>query len=82
MDERDIRFLEETHPDMYFTNGEAAAVVGVCPSTMRAWARTGRLDDVKSFRSKYGWRYFRAGDVFTLRDGRTASGRPLDHEPE
>ncbi|WP_116243924.1 MerR family transcriptional regulator [Nocardiopsis sp. FIRDI 009] len=74
MDKAELRYLQETHPDNYFSNGEAAVVLGVDPSTLREWARTGKLDGVDHFPHPFnGWRYFRAGDIYELRDARNAA---------
>ncbi|MDT0329329.1 MerR family transcriptional regulator [Nocardiopsis lambiniae] len=54
-----------THPDMYLTTGETAIVLEVGTTTVKRWEADGRLSCLKNPR---GVRYFRAGDVFSLRE--------------
>ncbi|WP_046472274.1 helix-turn-helix domain-containing protein [Allosalinactinospora lopnorensis] len=65
--------MNDTDPDNYVSNGEAAKILGISPSTMQRWARKGHIRYLRN--PKTGWRYFRAGDVYTLRDSlREVSG--------
>ncbi|WP_046470903.1 helix-turn-helix domain-containing protein [Allosalinactinospora lopnorensis] len=59
----------EVHPDHYLSTSEAAQVLNISPSTMRAWARKGRIGYLATV---HGWRYYRAGDVYALREARKA----------
>ncbi|WP_046470995.1 helix-turn-helix domain-containing protein [Allosalinactinospora lopnorensis] len=64
--------MNDTAPDNYLSNGEAAKILGISPSTMQSWARKGRI---RYLATVHGWRYFRAGDVYALRDSlREVSG--------
>ncbi|MEE2042837.1 helix-turn-helix domain-containing protein [Nocardiopsis tropica] len=67
--------LEEvlaTGPDFYLFTGEAALALGVGVSTVRRWSDRGRLVCARNPR---GVRFFRAGDVFALREERTGGHR-------
>lgn len=57
-----------THPDLYMDPVDAAEILGIATSTLRTWARTGRLDGVVDWfpDPTNGWRYYRVGDVYDL----------------
>jgi DNA-binding transcriptional MerR regulator len=48
-----------------YSVGEAARMVGISPSTLRAWEQSGLL---RSARSSAGWRSYDAGDVTRARE--------------
>ncbi|MBB4931097.1 putative site-specific integrase-resolvase [Lipingzhangella halophila] len=50
---------------LVLSTGEAAHELGISPSTMRQWARAGRIACVTDHN---GWRLFGMGDVYALRD--------------
>ncbi|WP_393916011.1 MerR family transcriptional regulator [Halostreptopolyspora alba] len=50
---------------LVLSTGEAASELGIAPSTMRRWARAGRIPYVTD---PNGWRLFGKGDVYALRD--------------
>lgn len=54
-------------PDLYTYAGDAAEIVGVSSTTMRRWARNGRLDHLTT---PAGWRLFKLGDLYALCDAR------------
>ncbi|MFJ9552467.1 helix-turn-helix domain-containing protein [Nocardiopsis sp. NPDC101807] len=64
----DLEEVLATGPDFYLFTGEAALALGVGASTVRRWSDRGRLVCARNPR---GVRFFRAGDVFALREERT-----------
>ncbi|WP_052745690.1 helix-turn-helix domain-containing protein [Allosalinactinospora lopnorensis] len=60
--------MNDIDPDLYVQTQEAAEILNIAPSTMRQWARAGRIRYLRN--PKTGWRLFRAGDVYALRDSR------------
>jgi predicted site-specific integrase-resolvase len=62
--------VTDMDPGLYVMNGEAAQILNIAPSTMRQWAREGRIHHLTD---PNGWRYYRAGDVYALRDSRGAA---------
>ena len=48
-----------------YSVGEAARMVGISPSTLRAWEQSGLL---RSARSSAGWRSYDVGDVSRARE--------------
>ena len=67
----DLEEILATGPDFYLFTGEAALALGVGVSTVRRWSDRGRLACARNLR---GVRYFRAGDVFALREERHPRG--------
>ncbi|MFD6096540.1 helix-turn-helix domain-containing protein [Nocardiopsis flavescens] len=61
-----------TAPGLYMSPVDAAEVLGVHTSTLRTWARTGRLEGVVDWFPDpcNGWRYYRVGDVHDLAEQR------------
>ncbi|GAA1444957.1 MerR family transcriptional regulator [Nocardiopsis tropica] len=57
-----------TAPNLYMDPVEAAQILGVATSTLRTWARTGRLEGIVDWfpDPTTGWRYYRAGDIYDL----------------
>ncbi|MFV2194993.1 hypothetical protein [Nocardiopsis sp. LOL_012] len=57
---------------MYMDPVDAAEVLEVHTSTLRTWARTGRLDGIVDWFHDpcNGWRYYRVGDIRALAEKR------------
>ncbi|WP_052745951.1 helix-turn-helix domain-containing protein [Allosalinactinospora lopnorensis] len=58
--------MSDIDPGLYVRAREAAEILGIAPSTMRQWARKGRIRYLRNPHT--GWRIYRAGDVYALRD--------------
>ncbi|WP_046470865.1 helix-turn-helix domain-containing protein [Allosalinactinospora lopnorensis] len=58
--------MSDIHLDLYVQTQEAAEILGISPSTMRQWARQDRIRYLRN--PQTGWRIYRAGDVYALRD--------------
>ncbi|MBB4934265.1 excisionase family DNA binding protein [Lipingzhangella halophila] len=54
------------------STGEAAHELGISSSTMRRWARAGRIACVTDHN---GWRLFGQGNVYALRDAMQGENR-------
>lgn len=64
--------LLDTHPEMYFSTGQAACVLEVGTTTVKRLESAGKLHALKNGN---GWRYFNAGEVFALLEERN----PKEH---